>query len=176
MYYFDELDLISSPATTMALVIHSRQPIPTSRTHIPSPQGSPGDAKIDALSSCAIRTMTEVKLSSALAPLSRCRIVSPLAAVPSTARRRTAATLSARRGAENVASSSLGGSEPALSNGVLGTVTSMWSKSMTCMGAWLGGRGLTYGGRCTHPKRRERQRAPPPTLPHAAASKRIASA
>ena len=55
--------------------------------------------------------MGEVELSSALAPLSRCRIASPLAAVPSAARRRTAAMLSARRLAENVASSSLGGSE-----------------------------------------------------------------
>ena len=44
--------------------------------------------------------------------------------------------------------------------------------SMTCMGAWLGGRGLSYGGRRTHPKRKERQRAPPPTLYRAAASKR----
>ena len=47
--------------------------------------------------------------------------------------------------------------------------------SMTCMGAWLGGRGLSYGGRRTHPKQRERQRALPPTLYRAAASKRIAS-
>ena len=43
---------------------------------------------------------------------------------------------------------------------------------MTCIGAWLGGRGLSYGGRRTHPKRKERQRAPPPTLYRAAASKR----
>ena len=44
--------------------------------------------------------------------------------------------------------------------------------SMTCMGAWLGGRGRRYGGRRTPPKRKERQRAPPPTLYRAAASKR----
>ena len=43
---------------------------------------------------------------------------------------------------------------------------------MTCIGAWLGGRRLSYGGRRTHPKRKERQRAPPPTLYRAAASKR----
>ena len=55
--------------------------------------------------------MGEVELSSALAPLSRCRIPSPLAGMPSIARRRIAATLSARRRAENVASSSLDGSE-----------------------------------------------------------------
>ena len=58
---------------------------------------------------------------------------------------------------------------------MLRTVTSMWIMSMTCMGAWLGGRGLTYGGRHTHPKRKERQRAPPPSLHRAAAGKRIAS-
>ena len=46
---------------------------------------------------------------------------------------------------------------------------------MTCIGAWLGGRGLSYGGRRTHPKRKERQRAPPPSLYRAAASKSIAS-
>ena len=46
---------------------------------------------------------------------------------------------------------------------------------MTCMGTWLGGRGLTYGGRHTHPKQKERQRAPPPTLYRADASKRIAA-
>jgi hypothetical protein len=62
-----------------------------------------------------------------------------------------------------------------LSKAALRTVTSKWSMSMTCMGAWLGGRGLTYGGRHTHPKRKERQRAPPLTLYRAAASKRIAS-
>ena len=62
MYHFDALDLILRPATTMALAVHVRPPILTSWSHIPSPQGSPGDAKIDALSSCVIRTMTEVKL------------------------------------------------------------------------------------------------------------------
>ena len=92
--------------------------------------------------------------------------------MPSIARRRTAATLSARRRAENVASSSLG---VPVSKAALRTVTSKWSMSMTCMGAWLGGRGLTYGGRHTHPKRKERQRASPPTLYREAASKRIAS-
>ena len=46
---------------------------------------------------------------------------------------------------------------------------------MTCIGAWLGGRGLSYGGRRTHPKRKERQRAPPPSLYRADASKRIAA-
>ena len=51
----------------------------------------------------------------------------------------------------------------------------MLSMSKTCMGAWLGGRGLTYGGRRTHPKQRERQRALPPTLYRAAVSKRLAS-
>ena len=76
-------------------------------TSITSPRGSPGDAKNDLSHWCAIRTMGEVELSSALAPLSRCRIPSPLAGVPSTGRRRTAATLSARRRAEIVASSSL---------------------------------------------------------------------
>ena len=55
------------------------------------------------------------------------------------------------------------------------TVMSMWIMSMTCMGAWLGGRGLTYGGRHTHPTRKERQRAPPPTVYREAANKRIAS-
>ena len=62
-----------------------------------------------------------------------------------------------------------------LSKAALRTVTSKWSMSMTCMGTWLGGRGLTYGGRHTHPKRKERQRAPPPTLYRADASKRIAA-
>ena len=62
-----------------------------------------------------------------------------------------------------------------VSKAALRTVTSKWSMSMTCMGAWLGGRGLTYGGRHTHPKRKERQRASPPTLYREAASKRIAS-
>ena len=62
-----------------------------------------------------------------------------------------------------------------LSKAALHTVMSMWSMSMTCMGAWLGEHGLTYGGRHTHPKRKERQRAPPPTLYRAAASKRISS-
>ena len=62
-----------------------------------------------------------------------------------------------------------------LSKVALRTVTSKWSMSMTCMGAWLGGCGLTYGGRHTHPKRKERQRASPPTLYREAASKRIAS-
>ena len=95
----------------MASVVHVRQAILTSRTHIPSPQGSPGDAKIDLSHRCAIRTMREVEMSSALAPLPRRRIPSQLAGVLSIARRRTAATLSARRRAENVASSSLGGSE-----------------------------------------------------------------
>ena len=77
-------------------------------THITSPQFLPGDTKIDLSHRCAIRTMGEVEMSSALAPLSRCRIPSPLAGMPSIARRRIAATLSARRRAENVASSSLG--------------------------------------------------------------------
>ena len=62
-----------------------------------------------------------------------------------------------------------------LSKAVQRTVMSMWSMSMTCMGAWLGGRGLAYGGRHTHPKRKERQRAPPPSLYRAAATKRIAA-
>ena len=52
------------------------------------------------------------------------------------------------------------------------TVMSMWSMSMPCMGAWLGGRRLAYGGGRTHPTRRERPRARPPTLHRAAASKR----
>jgi hypothetical protein len=50
------------------------------------------------------------------------------------------------------------------------TVMSMWSKGMACMGAWLGGRGLTYGSGRTHPEQRERQRARPPTVYRAAAS------
>ena len=65
-------------------------------------------------------------------------------------------------------------SQRPMSKAALRTVTSMWSMSMACIGAWLGGRGLTYGGRHTHLKRKERQRAPPPTLYRAAASKRIA--
>ena len=92
--------------------------------------------------------------------------------MPSIARRRTSATLSACRRAENVASSSLG---VPVSKAALRTVTSKWSMSMTCMGAWLGVRRLTYGGRHTHPKQKERQRASPPTLYREAASKRIAS-
>ena len=52
------------------------------------------------------------------------------------------------------------------------TVMSMWVMSMACMGAWLGGRGLAYGGGRTHPTQRERHRARPPTLCRAAASKR----
>jgi hypothetical protein len=55
------------------------------------------------------------------------------------------------------------------------TVMSMWGKCMTCIGAWLGGRGLAYGSGRTHPTRSERQRGRPPTLYRAAASKRIAS-
>jgi hypothetical protein len=43
------------------------------------------------------------------------------------------------------------------------TVTSMWGMCMTCMGAWLGGRGLAYGSGRTHPEHWERQRARPPT-------------
>ena len=46
MYYFDPLDPTVSLAMPPSLVAHARQPILTSRTHIPSPQGSPGDAKI----------------------------------------------------------------------------------------------------------------------------------
>lgn len=41
---------------------------------------------------------------------------------------------------------------------------SMWGMGMACMGAWLGGRGLTYGGERTRSKRSERQRGRPPTL------------
>ena len=52
--------------------------------------------------------MGEVELSSALAPLSRCRIASPLAGVPSMPRKRIIQTLSACRRAGYVASSSLG--------------------------------------------------------------------
>ena len=126
-HYSDPLDLTASPATPMASVVHVRQAILTSRTHIPSPQGSPGDAKIDLSHRCAIRTMGEVELSSAIAPLSRCRIPSPLAATPSIARRRTAATLSARRRAENVVSSSLGASARASSNFV--PCRSWWLKA-----------------------------------------------
>jgi hypothetical protein len=44
------------------------------------------------------------------------------------------------------------------------TVMSMWGMGMACMGAWLGGRGLTYDGGHTHPMRSERQRGRPPTL------------
>ena len=73
-----------------------------------SPQGSPGNAKIDMSHHARYALVREVEMSSALAPLSRCRIPSPLAGMPSIARRRIAATLSARRRAENVASSSLG--------------------------------------------------------------------
>ena len=51
-----------------------------------------------------------------------------------------------------------------MSKAALRTVTSMWSMSMACMGAWLGGRGLTYGGRRTHPTQSEHHRAPPATL------------
>ena len=160
-HYSDPLDLTTSLAMQLASVVHVRQVIVTSRTYITSPQGSPGDAKNDLSHRCAIRTMGEVKLSSALAPLSRCRIPSPLAGMPSIARRRIAATLSARRRAENVASSSLG---VPVSTAALRTVTSKWSMSMTCMGARLGGRGLTYGSRLTHVTRRERQRGRPPTL------------
>ena len=61
-----------------------------------------------------------------------------------------------------------------LSKAALRTVTSKWIMGMTCMGAWLGGRGLTYGGGHTHPKRKERQHAPPPSLYRATAGKRIA--
>ena len=106
--YSNPLDLTASLATPLASVVHVGQAILTSRTHITSSQGSPGDAKIDISHLCAIRMMGEVELSSALAPLSRCRIASPLAVVPSSARRRTVASLSARRRAENVVSSSLG--------------------------------------------------------------------
>ena len=97
-----------SLTTPLASVVHVRQAIPTSRTHITSPQGSPGDAKNDLSHRCAIRTMGEVELSSALAPLSRCRIASPLAGVPSMPRKRIIQTLSACRRAGYVASSSLG--------------------------------------------------------------------
>ena len=46
-----------------------------------------------------------------------------------------------------------------LSNGTLCTVVSMWIMSMTCMGAWLGGRGLTYGGEGVQQDQQERRRA-----------------
>ena len=52
--------------------------------------------------------MGEVELSSALAPLSRCHIASPLASVPSPPRKCIPQMLSACRRAEYVASSSLG--------------------------------------------------------------------
>ena len=39
------------------------------------------------------------------------------------------------------------------------TVMSMWSMSMACMGAWLGGRRLIHGGGRTHRTQRERPRA-----------------
>jgi hypothetical protein len=91
----------------LASVVHVRQVIVTSRTHITSPQGSLGDAKNDLSHRCAIRTMGEVELSSALAPLSRCRIASPLAGVPIPPRKRIPQTLSACRRAEYVVSSSL---------------------------------------------------------------------
>ena len=67
------LDLTASLATPLASVVYIRQAMPTSRTHITSPQGPPGDAKIDLSHRCAIRrvrTIVEVELSSALAPLS----------------------------------------------------------------------------------------------------------
>ena len=52
-----------------------------------------------------------------------------------------------------------------MSKAALRTITSMlWSMGMACMGAWLGGRGLTYGGRRTHPTQSEHHRAPPATL------------
>ena len=107
-HYSDPLDLTASLATLLASVIHVRRAILTSRSHIMSPQGSPCDAKNDLSHRCATRTMGEVELSSALAPLSRCRIPSPLAGMPSIARRRILATLSAGDRAECVASCSLG--------------------------------------------------------------------
>ena len=73
-----------------------------------SPQGSPGNAKIDMSHHARYALVREVEMSSALAPLLRCRISSPLAVVLNAGRKRTAATLSARRRVENVASSSLG--------------------------------------------------------------------
>ena len=103
----DPLDLTASLATPLASVIHVRRAILTSRSHIMSPQGSPGDAKNDLSHRCATRTMGEVELSSALAPLSRCRIASPLAGVPNPPRKLITQTLSACHRAENVASSSL---------------------------------------------------------------------
>ena len=124
---------------------HSEPPVPAGR-HKDRP-----------LSWCAIRTMGEVELSSALAPLSRCRIASPLAGVPSPPRKRILQTLSAIAIAQDMSPAPLSAS---LSKAALHTVMSMWSMSMTCMGAWLGGRRLTYSGRHTHPKRKERQRAP----------------
>ena len=45
--YSDPLDLTASLASPLVSVVHVRQAILTSTTHIPSPQGSPGDAKID---------------------------------------------------------------------------------------------------------------------------------
>ena len=78
-HYSDPLDPIASRATPLASVVHVRQAIMVSRTHIPSPQGPLGDTKIDLSHRCTICTMGEVELSSALAPLSRCRIASPLA-------------------------------------------------------------------------------------------------
>ena len=106
--YSDPLDLTASLSTPLASVVHVRQAILTSTTHIPSPQGSPGDAKIDISHRCAIRTMREAELLSALAPLPRCRIGSPLAGVPNPHRKHILQTLSACRRAEYVASSSLG--------------------------------------------------------------------
>ena len=70
-HYSDPLNLTTSLATPLASVIHVRQAVPTSRTHITSPQCLPGDTKIDLSHRCAIRTMGEVEMSSALAPLSR---------------------------------------------------------------------------------------------------------
>jgi hypothetical protein len=74
--------------------------------------GPLGDAKIDTLSaSCVLRTMREVELSSALAPLSRCRNANLLADVASIARRRSVAMLVPRLCANHATSSSFGVSE-----------------------------------------------------------------
>jgi hypothetical protein len=105
---FYALKLTVSFTTPQAPIVHVRPSMATSMTHTPSPQGSSGDAKVDTLSSCAIRTMREVELSSAPAPLSRCRSASPLVAVVSAAQRRLVAMLSPRRRATSATSSSLG--------------------------------------------------------------------
>ena len=140
-------------------------------THIPSPSPPPPNAKIALSHRCAIRTdergrAVESSRSSLAMPHrkhvgSRAQLASETHPIDTERMmsHRTCRQLLSRHPCEQCAQRIV-------------MSMSMWVMSMTCMAAWLGGRGLAYGGGRTHPTQRERQRARPPSLHRAAASRR----